>query len=348
MIMKLTIIPVHKPFDSDQLEFARVVHKTNGGLTIPYLNIIPPEQSMGSTASTSSQWIFEWHPMASTQHRKNLHLFTSHRSLPVTSIANTFNEACENFFISSANFSIESPVKSRLLEVLQKKLDEKLAIYINSLTNDVVWLNMLFNEFNRLFREIEDPAPSTKVTSDEQIRILENSAPYFFRLHYWTAQQAILSQIGRLTDPPETKGSDNLTFEGLTKELTKRIVDLTLITSINNILDSVKEEINQIRLYRNKILAHNDLDTILRFKLRPRSHTLAIPPFDKIKNIIRSFTEIINLVSTEFADTSNDFIRRELFGADRLIEVLQHGLEYEAIKRQEEQRNFENTLNLNT
>ena len=112
-----------------------------------------------------------------------------------------------------------------------------------------IWLRSCYNTYLSLYE------------SDERTtKALNDSAHLFFQDLNRILIEYVLLQVCKITDPAETAGHKNLTFEGLNAELcndglmTQEIADLS--AGLSHYRDLVKDA-------RNKLLGHLDRETIL-------------------------------------------------------------------------------------
>ena len=114
---------------------------------------------------------------------------------------------------------------------------------------ECIWLRNCYNTYLSLYE------------SDERTtKALNDSAHLFFQDLNRILIEYVLLQVCKITDPAETAGHKNLTFEGLNAELcndglmTQEIADLS--AGLSHYRELVKDA-------RNKLLGHLDRETIL-------------------------------------------------------------------------------------
>ena len=97
-------------------------------------------------------------------------------------------------------------------------------------------------------------------SNDRTEKILADSAPWFFKELYFILSEYVDLQVCKITDPAETAGHKNLTVEGLNIELRERDLMTQEISEYSARLLHYRES---VKIPRNKIIGHLDLETIL-------------------------------------------------------------------------------------
>jgi hypothetical protein len=103
-------------------------------------------------------------------------------------------------------------------------------------------------------------------TSDENIKLLDESAEFFFVLYGETLRDDIIMSICALTDPASTKVQGK-TRNNLTLNYLKSLIpssDSSLIEKIDLLLKDAKHSWDPFRIHRNRGIGHRDLDTVLK------------------------------------------------------------------------------------
>lgn len=105
-------------------------------------------------------------------------------------------------------------------------------------------------------------------TSPERIEVLNWAASSFFRLLDGILRHNVMLAIARLTDPAKSRGHDNTSIEKLI-ELLKPSADPEFLKVWNQKLAALKTYREPLRKIRNRLLAHDDLATSLRYHAEP-------------------------------------------------------------------------------
>ncbi len=118
----------------------------------------------------------------------------------------------------------------------------------DALQRQVVWLHVRWCMYKKLF-------PDSKAT----MQLLRASAPWFFLHVEDMLSDTILLQFSRLTDPPRTKGKNNLSLLRLEEDHIIQKLDSEVAEQIKEAIKDLVAYCKPIRDRRNKLLAHNDL-----------------------------------------------------------------------------------------
>lgn len=161
-------------------------------------------------------------------------------------------------------------------------------------------------------------------TSPERIDLLNWAAPLFFALLHGILLHDIIMVIARLTDPAKTGRHQNASLENLLNKLVPSLQS-DLAEKWGCELKSLQIHCKSIRDIRNKIIAHNDLETALLYRPDPvpgisRAYIESI--LEKIKKLMGDIEEHFRGIPTSYFHVfaSND--------GETLIHVLERAREY--------------------
>lgn len=134
-----------------------------------------------------------------------------------------------------------------MADLIKPLQDDIIDIY-KSLKEETIWLFGRWKIFCQLFW-----------SKKENVALLNEFAPSFFRIMQDTYIYYIIITICRITDPSKSLGKDNSTFSKLINKL-----DSTEHTDFKNVLNDkllvLKNDCCEIRKWRNKKLVHRDLE----------------------------------------------------------------------------------------
>ncbi len=135
-------------------------------------------------------------------------------------------------------------------------MPESIKDIFNELKNQVIWVHTKWENYRQLFE-----------ASDTRLRLLNKCAHAFFLIIHNALIVDVLMSLSKLTDPAGKRKRKTLSFEQLQKQV-KKNGDWGLASKLSEILGKLKEKSEEIQNYRNKRLAHLDLDiTLKRAKL---------------------------------------------------------------------------------
>lgn len=192
----------------------------------------------------------------------------------------------------------------------------KLGPFFYRLYKECVWLHWKWSNFAILFG-----------TKPERIDLLNSAAPSFFNLIQDVMWEDILLHIARLTDSTSIGKKDNLTLLAL-----PQMLDLGANSEAEGLLEAVVDNCKFARDWRNRHLAHRDLDLALQRNAEP----LALASRKKVKEALRAIDELLNAVDLRYTGSSvaYDHGWSEPGDAESLLYVLRDGTEAEAAKRE--------------
>ena len=155
--------------------------------------------------------------------------------------------------------------------------------------------------------------------------LLNRSAPLFFRMVQYSFLYDVLMHISRITDPPST-GVGNRKRENLTlKKLEERIDRADLKERLSTLLGEVDTKCEVCRKWRNRRLAHLDLD--LAIGKRP-PEPLERATSEMVDEALKSIANVLNAVSHHYQDstTAFDHYVPSVWGVRSLLGVLEDGI----------------------
>lgn len=204
-------------------------------------------------------------------------------------------------------------------EVEQQHLDAfgpEAGALFHGLYYEVTWLHAKWLEYRKLFAK-----------SEERIELLNETAGFFFKIVQDTLWENVILQIARLTDPPVQQGFANLTLRRIPKAATSELLQKEL-RALEKI---VLERSVFARQWRNKRLAHTDLDLAISGKAVP------LPGISRqqVEEALDSFRTIMNhwygsVIDSEIA--YDHFIAHD--DADSLVYHLAVGARFDKRQRQ--------------
>jgi hypothetical protein len=98
--------------------------------------------------------------------------------------------------------------------------------------------------------------------SEENLSIINKSAANVFLIFHAVLMEAVVIGLNRLCDPAKDRqGNQNLSIEALRESL--QITDHELQKKLLQLECAIKVEVKKLNPFRNKRIAHNDLDTHL-------------------------------------------------------------------------------------
>jgi len=162
-------------------------------------------------------------------------------------------------------------------------MGEDLGRVYNALYHDLSWLHMRWRMFRQVF-----------ATSPERADVLNATAPAFFASLETILVQDVVLELARMTDPPRSAGRDNLSL----RKLPGLIEDLDLKAQVESTLATVVERCEPMRDWRNRRLAHRDLE----LATKTASEELAGVSRATIEAALESCRTLLNLLELHYRD----------------------------------------------
>jgi hypothetical protein len=138
-----------------------------------------------------------------------------------------------------------------------KKLPIEIEAIYEELKKEITWLHGRWIVYRQLFG-----------TSEKRIALLNECSPTLFYILQDVLIGEVQLSLCKLTDPPSTGKSDNLSLEHL-QMLLEAHADASLALTGRAVLDPLKVSCQPFRTWRNKRLAHLDLDAAMRSSSNP-------------------------------------------------------------------------------
>lgn len=193
-----------------------------------------------------------------------------------------------------------------------EKMGGALGTQFHALWQEVAWLHIKCTEYLELFG-----SKSTRVD------LLNRAAPAFFSMIQDVLWEDIVLHVARLTDSPKSLGNTNLTIRNLPE-----LVDPTMTEALQALVDTALSETQFCRDWRNRHIAHRDLELATNKSPRP----LAAPTRKQLNDALGAIASVLNEVQAHYMDSYTPF--EESIGsrgnAGSLLYVLDDGLRAKA------------------
>jgi hypothetical protein len=188
------------------------------------------------------------------------------------------------------------------------KMGAQLGVLYSALWQEVAFLYQNWGEYSALYG-----------TKSSRIDLMNRAAPYFFRMVQDDLLNATLLHIARLTDPPKSAGRTNLTI----KSLPDLIDHEETKSAVNNLIETALAEAEFCRDWRNRRIAHRDLD----IALEQSASELAIASRKRIKDAMAAIAAVLNAISGRYQKSETRFDAAGTRGGSvPLLYVLHAGL----------------------
>ena len=148
----------------------------------------------------------------------------------------------------------------------------------------------------------------------ETVKLLNDSAPYAFELIRESLAADIMMSIFRLLDPERSCGNENASITLLQKKVSSYSV-----VGVNDKVNRLMDLKDQVKSYRNKILAHNDLELVVS----PATSSNPSFPWTALKEIVELLCDLLNIIFIHFANGEMSFDVINLGSGDALLYCLE-------------------------
>ena len=174
--------------------------------------------------------------------------------------------------------------------------------------------NALWNEYVELFG-----------TKPSRIDLLNRSAPIFFKVVEQTLWKDILLHITRITAPEKSMGKDILTVQRL-----PNLVEVEIKQDIVNLIDNVKENTEFCKDWRNRRIAHSDLDLSIKEGAEP----LKPASRNKVEEALKSISNVLNAVEHYYLNSTTIYEKPPYSGGViDLLYIINDGLRADEQRR---------------
>lgn len=167
--------------------------------------------------------------------------------------------------------------------VAVEAMGETLGPVYDELYNDVLWLQTKWGQLRSLF-----------LHSTERRELLNESAPFLFAVLRGVLWEDILLHISRLTDRSSVAGHKNFSVDAVAGF----VEDGGLAVKVREIADRAIESAAFARKYRDKTLAHSDLDHVLQ-----NANPLSPVEPDEVEAVLSELRSLVNRIGDHYLHT---------------------------------------------
>lgn len=189
-----------------------------------------------------------------------------------------------------------------------EKMGQELGEHFHAISEELTLIHLRWKQYRTLFGE----KPS-------RIDLLNEAAPFFFGIIQNVLFEDTLLAIARIVGPCKSINRSNLTVERFPDLLT----DQNLRDKIGKLIKEAKTSAEFAVDWRNRHLAHRDLDLILGQS--PKE--LALATREKVEKSLSALRDILDCIQLAYCDATTAYDFSPTPGdADELLYVLQSGL----------------------
>jgi hypothetical protein len=189
-----------------------------------------------------------------------------------------------------------------------EKMGQELGEFFHATSSELTWTHWRWKQYRILFGD----KPS-------RIDLLKEAAPLFFRIVHDVFFKDTLLAIARLVERPKSSGKRVLTV----KRFPPLLADPNLKEQVCTLIEKAKTSAGFAVDWRNRRLAHRDLDLILSESPEP------LPPAtrEKVEESLSALRDVLNRIEVVYckATTAYDFSSAP-GDAEALLYVIRDGL----------------------
>jgi hypothetical protein len=187
-----------------------------------------------------------------------------------------------------------------------KKMGSELGQIFHALSHELTWVHWRWSQYRILFGE----KPS-------RIELLNECAPFFFRVVQDVLFEETLLGITRLIGPPQSVNKPNLTIQRFPSLCNGKIRD-----EITKLVGEAKAAGAFAVDWRNRHLAHRDLDLALG---KP-AKILEDATREKVEASFSALRNVLKSIEHEYCDAVTAYYSPTPWGAESLLHILRDGL----------------------
>jgi len=199
-----------------------------------------------------------------------------------------------------------------------EKMGEALGTQFTALWLEVEGLHVMWGEYAELF------------TEPDSVEVLNQTAPGLFRIIQVVLWEYTLLHIARLTDPPDSgKGKENLTILNLPGLVDYPAGDDEKRANLDGLINTVMSKTKICRDWRNRHIAHRDLNLLMNESAKPLERASGI----QVEDALSAIGNVISEVHSHYMDNWLIFSRNASGAgtAQSLLQLLRGGLRARAI-----------------
>jgi HEPN superfamily AbiU2-like protein len=195
-------------------------------------------------------------------------------------------------------------------------MGQELGELFRAASSELTWMHWRWKQYRTLFGE----KPS-------RIDLLNEAAPLFFRIVQDVFFEDTLLAIARLVGSSQSRNKPNLTVQ----RFPPLLADLSLRDQVSELIGKAKTSAAFAVDWRNRRLAHRDLDLVLGARPKP------LPPAtrQKVEKSLSALRDVLNHIEMKYCNATTEYAYSPTLGdAEEVLYVIRDGLLREREKRE--------------
>ena len=204
----------------------------------------------------------------------------------------------------------------QVAESYAQSMGAELGAVFHALSTELTWVHWRWQQYRILFGDKES-----------RLDMLNDAAPFFFRVVQDVFFDDTLLGIARLAGPPQTIGKQNLAIT----RLPLLIKDSLLQAEVTDLVLSAKATADFAFDWRNRHIAHRDLSLALSQKVKP----LKAASRQHVEGALKALRAVMNRVEAAYCDATTAYESSPTVeDAESLLYVIRDGLRMEQARRE--------------
>jgi hypothetical protein len=196
---------------------------------------------------------------------------------------------------------------------------QELGELFHSISSELTWIHWRWKQYRTLFGE-----------KQSRIDLLNEAAPFFFHIVHNVLFEDTLLAIARLVGPPKSLNKPNLTVE----RFPPLLADVTLRNEICALVQKAKISAEFAVDWRNRRLAHRDLDLILSRSQLP----LTPATREQVEVTLSALRDVLGRIEMECCNAATVYDSPAPGDAEALLYVIRDGLLRDRDRRERRKR----------
>lgn len=195
-----------------------------------------------------------------------------------------------------------------------RDMGQDLGELFHAISGELTWIHWRWKQYRALFGE-----------KPTRIELLNEAAPFFFRIVQDVFFEDTLLAIARLVGPPKSLNRPNLSIE----RFPPLLVNLDLRDEVFRLIAKARTSAEYAVDWRNRHLAHRDLDVTLGKSPQP----LAPATRQSVEECLSALRDVLNCIERPYCNATTWYDSPTPGDAEAVLHVIRDGLLRERDRR---------------